>query len=244
MKSKKGFTLIELLVVIAIIAMLLAVLLPALNKVKEKAREIVCRAHLRGIGLGMLVYIEENDGKVYPNVSNQFLWFDSNRNYLPPDDYTAYWGVAYKDIVETHKVFGCPSFKRTDEILYGLDPKLILEAAFCLNRRIVDNFDKISEIKSPGLFIVSHDHIEPRIENGTGDMFHNNDVLGAMNLTQYRPGGGRPQHYRKIFRHSIKLNEPQKTGGRANILWLDGHVSSLAETTGDNVRKSWYEGRK
>ncbi len=243
MKKREGFTLIELLVVIAIIALLLSILLPSLNKAKEKAKEIVCRVHLKGIGLGMIIYIEENDDKVYPNVPNRFLWYDTAGNYLSPDHPDAYWGLAYKDIVENPKVFGCPSFKRTDEILYGFDPELILEAAFALNRRIVQNFDKMSEIKSPSFFIVSHDHLEPRIEGGPGDMFHNDETPGAMNLTQYR-SGSRLIHYRKIFRHSITINEPTRTGGRANILWLDGHVTSLDETTGDNVRKIWYEGKK
>jgi len=46
---KKGFTLIELLVVIAIIAVLMAILMPALAKVKEQAKDQVCRAHLKNI---------------------------------------------------------------------------------------------------------------------------------------------------------------------------------------------------
>ncbi len=95
MKSKKGFTLIELLVVIAIIALLLAILVPSLNKAKEKAREVICRVHLKGIGLGLTIYIDENNNKVYPNVPNRFLWYDSAGNYLRPDHPDAYWGLAY-----------------------------------------------------------------------------------------------------------------------------------------------------
>jgi prepilin-type N-terminal cleavage/methylation domain-containing protein len=54
--KKKGFTLIELLVVIAIIAMLLAILMPALNKVKKIAQRVVCGTNLKGLGTAQSVY--------------------------------------------------------------------------------------------------------------------------------------------------------------------------------------------
>ncbi|MHC5060951.1 MAG: type II secretion system protein [Planctomycetota bacterium] len=57
--KKKGFTLIELLVVIAIIAMLLAVLMPALNKVKRLAQRLVCGTNVKGLGTAMMVYAQD-----------------------------------------------------------------------------------------------------------------------------------------------------------------------------------------
>jgi len=54
--KRKGFTLIELLVVIAIIAMLLAILMPALNKVKKIAQRVVCGTNLKGLGTAQSVY--------------------------------------------------------------------------------------------------------------------------------------------------------------------------------------------
>src|SRR5210317_1016551 len=58
---KKGFTLIELLVVIAIIAMLLAILMPALNKVKKIAQRVVCGTNLKGLGTAQTVYANDYD---------------------------------------------------------------------------------------------------------------------------------------------------------------------------------------
>ena len=62
-RLSKGFTLVELLVVIAIIALLMAILMPALQKVKEQARTVMCRSNLKQWGIIFSFYLDDNDGR-------------------------------------------------------------------------------------------------------------------------------------------------------------------------------------
>lgn len=64
MNKRRGFTLIELLVVIAIIAILLAILMPALNRVKEQGKRAACLANLKQLTLAWSMYADENDDRV------------------------------------------------------------------------------------------------------------------------------------------------------------------------------------
>ena len=63
-KNRKAFTLIELLVVIAIIALLMAIILPALNMVKRKAATTVCLSNTKNLSIGWYMYMGDNDGRI------------------------------------------------------------------------------------------------------------------------------------------------------------------------------------
>jgi prepilin-type N-terminal cleavage/methylation domain-containing protein len=68
MGVRKGFTLIELLVVVAIIALLMAILMPALQRVKSQAAAVACRSNLKQMGLVVAMYTEDFEGKFHQEV--------------------------------------------------------------------------------------------------------------------------------------------------------------------------------
>ena len=253
--KKKGFTLIELLVVIAIIALLLAIIAPALKRAKAQAQRIVCSSHQKGLGLAMAAYLFDND-QTYYNAPNQGMWDDPVTGQpLPPNDGNAYWGIAYMAYTGERKVFRCPSQKYVDvwylpwEVNAGKPFSELKErfkyCAYGLNDYVSDR--KATEFKLPSQVIYLTDHVEQRCDSTGSDMFC--AAGGSRNLTQWRGYSNDypelyPNSIAECFRHDrARYNDYDNTKlykGESGILWLDGHVDSMDETFGRDVPVSWY----
>ncbi|MEN6336214.1 MAG: prepilin-type N-terminal cleavage/methylation domain-containing protein [Phycisphaerales bacterium] len=259
--SKPGaFTLIELLVVIAVIAVLMAIMTPALGKAREQARKVVCSAHMKGLGVSLRMYIDDNGGRTHRS-PNRGLWDTAYEHgsvvqKLGPNDKMAYWGIAYYPYASNKRIFRCPSSRRVDDwpddgwgaayqqyfryCSYGINGYVTWYTregtAKERNIRVDTDFKRHDEV------IVFQDHIEQKLDDVDSDML----CIGpgvSINLSQWRPrsqgGEGLKDTYwpdydtiRECFRHT----------GLSNLCWLDGHVSGIKETTGEDVPTSWYTG--
>jgi prepilin-type processing-associated H-X9-DG protein/prepilin-type N-terminal cleavage/methylation domain-containing protein len=125
LKASAGFTLVELLVVIGIISILIAMLLPALNKARQAAKAVICESNLRQIYNGVVMYANDNKDALVPNGRHYMfnLASDPYRTwdyYLAAGHYigrTKYIGLGNSSVPDVYdwvdadsaQIFACPA---------------------------------------------------------------------------------------------------------------------------------------
>lgn len=126
-KRKKAFTLIELLVVIAIISIIAAILFPVFARARENARRASCLSNMKQIGLGTMMYAQDNDEQL-PRIGwsagGSYLWPNGAYHAALP------WHLRIYPYVKSVQVFNCPSAdyvwegQPSTSIKYGMNEQI------------------------------------------------------------------------------------------------------------------------
>jgi prepilin-type N-terminal cleavage/methylation domain-containing protein/prepilin-type processing-associated H-X9-DG protein len=203
MKAKHGFTLIELLVVIAIIAILAAMLLPALQKARENGRRAACMSNLKQLGVAFRMYGEDNGDRVpawRQNLVDEIFWMHFigpyvGKPYAPPGNY---FGGDFMKCPSNNSQLSLGAYNAT----YGC---VVYEICPWTNPAI-----KFSDLK-PGRFMIIDTKDQPSVAGPLTNPLINDwdgDGLGDSNAWLYNGA---------FFWHNRT----------ANILCVDGHVATI-----------------
>ncbi len=223
-----GFTLIELLVVVSIIAVLIAMLLPALDRARGEAQSIVCLSLHKNFGIAILLYKDDNGDTLptfhpfYPNTTGNGCWPYILMDYIDEDAREPLGRLSF----QASKIYQCPSGKAWPGVNYGgykeTDPTKVARARAPF---IYGNNGalKYSDVNYPSTWVMAFDTARPYQFQHSYNVWTPDTDMDADNFPDtsssllpqiglgFEYNGARPRVHRDI----------------APMLLVDGHAERL-----------------
>lgn len=256
----RAFTLIELLVVIAIIAILAAILFPVFAQAKVSAKQVVCASNMRQLGMGMMMYLGDNDDQWVPSAiwspmpgfASQQIWIGYDNNNYGLDG--GFFGHVYEPARNPPRPGGIDPYLKNHGIKRCPMMPQAWQSAYAYN------------FFNPAYSSAYYS----RNPNARGNEFGPGNkgysfIGGAFNMTAARGSEVQePAETLAAWEHLARvpmcnflqspdwLDSPPQTAslrahfhflhrGGANVLWCDGHAKRVVY---DGLKRKWFSSRK